>query len=130
MPCNRTRLIAEIMLAIKISPVRTTEYKSIVMTAITAEGVKYKMDMDFVKDESSYAFRLVVDNDIELGYGSGKVPQVRLPCSPLLRLLFCRLLSAYHSPFLSHSHSLPPSLSFFSITFHLCRKQKLMGFVS
>ena len=78
MACNRTRLLAEIMLAIKISPVRTTEYKSIVMTAINAEGIKFKMDMDFDKEESSYAFRLIIDNDIELGFGAGKVPQVHI----------------------------------------------------
>ena len=77
MACSRTRLVAEIMLAVKISPIRTTEYKSIVMTAISAEGIKYKMDMDFIKEEGSYAFRLIIDDDIELGYGAGKIPQVR-----------------------------------------------------
>ena len=46
------------------------------MTAIAAEGIKYKLDMDFIRDDSSYAFRLIVDDNIQLGIGRGKMPQV------------------------------------------------------
>ena len=50
--------------------------QSIVMTAIAAEGVRYKLDMAFVKENSTYAFILKVDGDIELVCGTGKMPQV------------------------------------------------------
>ena len=59
------------------------------MTAIAAEGIKYKLDMDFVRDDSSYAFRLIVDENIQLGIGRGKMPQVSR-----LGVAYCRCVRA------------------------------------